>query len=684
MLRAVVLVSAVAVAGALAQVSPALPEAGAAPEGSPVAKHGALKTSGAKIVDKNNAAVTLRGMSLYWAGLGEVGAGDPYYNDAVIGWLAHDWKASVVRVAIPAAQKDGVGLDNAYNGATKGYADGDSALMVRKAVTVVEACIRRGMYVILDWHVHNKHEGNKNYSAKGAEFLGNMAKRYGQYPNVLFEPFNEPVSDNVETYVNPIITEIRKSSQNIIIVGSNGYSTQPNQVSLPGTNTNIAYSYHFYANEHPLSSHQSKIDAALNAGRAVFVTEFGTTSANGKTGHNEAATNTWITYLEQKNIGWINWEVGDRDEQSAILANGSRGTDGGPWTLKSAGTWARGKILSYNGSSGANYYPATTYSINVTAGEGGTVQKKVGSTVNNGPYSWKNVVTVAAVPNAGWEVVKWTGDAFGVLESMDITVYGLNYNMGVTFHNGGVIKNGHFGTGTSYWAVYKNSLLSPAPSAEISWDESQAGGAAMKITIATPGESPEVLSVFQGPNLNGLKFEQGRKYEVSFEARAASARTMVARASNNRAASATPYLSLPVNLGTTMSQFTGTFNMSAATVANGRLDFDVGGNAAAIYIRNVKVRDIGAATGVSRGAPAMLSASAWSVTRAGSAWQLRGPAEAGATAALYDTRGKTVKAMSAADGLNFGGAGIPAGNYFLVVKNRLGAEVFRAKVVMAK
>ncbi|MDR2693545.1 MAG: cellulase family glycosylhydrolase [Chitinispirillales bacterium] len=674
MLGAAVFVSAVAVGGAFAQISPQLPAPGEAPAGSPVAIHGALKTSGNKIVDKNNQAVTLRGMSLYWA---NTGAGGPYYNDYVVGWLVHDWKVSVVRAAIGVARKDDTFGGNA------GYADGDSAGMVNLARTVIEACIRRGTYVLVDWHTHNRNDAaGKN--TKGAEFLGNIAARYGSYPNVLFEPFNEPMDDNasVATYVAPIITRIRQSSQNLIIVGSSEWSRNPNGVTLSGNPTNVAFSFHFYTGTHSQGSFATNINSALTVNKAVVVTEFGTTPASGNGDVNESGTNTWITYLEEKGIGWMNWSICDLSETSGALVANSGGTSGGPWTTKQSGTWARNKIISYNGASGANYYPTNTYTVNVTAtpSDGGSVEKRKGGAVSNGPYNWKDVVSVKAVPNPGWEIKKWTGDASGSLESMETTITGVNLSMGVEFYNGGVIKNGHFSTGTGNWSVYKNGLAAQIPNATIAWDNSQPATPAVKATITAAGSNVEDLSVFQ----NGLTFEQGRRYELSFEAKGASARTLVARASNNRAVSATPYLSLTANLGTSMAPYTGTFNMTGATVTNGRLDFDIGANAAAVTIANVKLRDIGTATGVAHGAISKPAAVTWSIANVGGVPLLRGPADAGAKASIYDTRGKLVRSVSAVDGLNIGGAGLSAGNYLLVVKNGSGAEVLRSKVATAK
>ena len=666
MLGVAILVSFALVVGAFAQIIPALPEPGKAPEKSPVAIHGALKVSNGQIVDKDNKAVTLRGMSLFWA---NTGAGDQYYNENVISWLIHDWKVSVIRAAIGVAKKDATFDGNV------GYADGDSSGMVNKATSIIEACIKRGVYVLVDWHTHNA-DGAKDKNNKGAEFLGNIAKKYGQYPNVLFEPFNEPLqvgAGEVVSYVTPIVTEIRKHSQNIIIVGSPNWSQQPQNVSVSGTN--IAYSFHFYTKTHGKGTYSGNINSAMSSGKAVLVTEFGTTAADGgsnMSGVDLSGTNDWITFLEEKKVGWMNWSICNLKESSAALSGSGGG--GGPWTesmLSESGKWARNKILGYNGST---YYSNGTYSVTVTAGEGGKVEKKVGNTVKDGPYNYKDVVSVKAIPNAGWEVQQWTGDATGFSDSMATTILGLNLNMGVKFYNGGVIKNGHFTHNTGSWSASGNVLLTPIPTAALARDGSQ-----LKVTISQPGTSISDLFVSQ----TGLKLEQGRKYKLSFEAKGVSARKIVAKVSNGRSGTSTTYTTLEKDLTTTMTAYEQTFNMGS-TITNGRLDFEIGGSSTGVFITNVKLVDAGAGTGVARGEAIRPAVSSWSVANIGGAWQLRGPAEAGARVSIYDTRGKLLKSMSAADGLAIGGAGISAGNYLVVVKNSSGAEVMRSKVVIAR
>jgi len=408
------------------------------------------------------------------------------------------------------------------------------------------------------------------------------------------------------------------------------------------------------------------------------VTEFGTTNADGGSTSNPGVdlqgTNSWITFLETNKVGWMNWSVCHLNESSAALT-GVGGGSGGPWAesiLSQSGAWARNKIREYNNTA---YYTNNKYSITVTEGTGGTVQKKVGNTVNNGPYDFKTVVSVKAVPNSGWEFQNWTGDASGGNDSLTTTISGVNLNLGVKFYNGGVIKNGHFTFGTGSWSAAGNVLLTPIPAATVVRDGSQ-----MKVTITEAGSSTADLYVFQ----TGIRLEQGKKYELSFEAKGASARKIVARVSNSRAASATPYLNYDVDLTTTLSQFKRRFDMTAATVTNGRLDFDIGGSTTGLFITNVKLLDVGQGSGIAHGAVSRQAAGSWSVANVGGVPQLRGPAEAGATASLYDTRGKLVRSMSAVDGLTIGGAGISVGNYLLVVKNASGAEVLKTKVVMAR
>jgi len=129
-----------------------------------------------------------------------------------------------------------------------------------------------------------------------------------------------------------------------------------------------------------------------------------------------------------------------------------------------------------------------------------------------------------------------------------------------------------------------------------------------------------------------------------------------------------------------MTSYENEFTYTAATAANNRLRFQCGDAAGTWYLNDVRLEDLGGNTGVVAPAGLRPVRAAWSVVSSALGVQLRGPAEQGYRVSLYDTRGKLVRSMAAADGMPLGAAGMPAGSYLAVVKNRAGAEVFRSRV----
>lgn len=288
----------------------------------PVAQHGALHVSGGKIVGSNG-PVALRGMSFFWSQWS-----DAFWNASAVSLLANDWHASVVRAAM--------GVDSG------GYI-GNEARETARVRTVVDAAIAQGIYVVIDWH---DHDANLHVESAKA-FFREMATTYGQSPNVIFEVWNEPVEvpwTTVKSYAESVIPEIRaKGATNVVIVGSPHWSQDVDVAATdPLSDSNVAYSIHFYANtpahQQPL---RDKAALALDKGLALFATEWGTPSADGNGLVNEAESQAWLDFLRAHDVGWCNWSLFDKPEAASALVEGSSPT--GPWP--DASLTASGKFV---------------------------------------------------------------------------------------------------------------------------------------------------------------------------------------------------------------------------------------------------------------------------------------------------------------------------------------------------
>jgi endoglucanase len=293
---------------------------------SVVEQHGQLRVQGNRIVDQHGAPVQLRGMSLYWSQWIP-----KYYTANTVKWLRDDWKVTVVRAAM-AVKPDGYEKNPVAERA--------------KVIAVVDAAIELGIYVIIDYHAHTAHENLPQARA----FFADMARRYGDSPNVLYEPYNEPLDVSwikvLKPYHEAVIDSIREfDPDNIVIAGTRNWSQQVAEAAAnPVERSNVAYTLHFYANTHGQSL-RDDAQKALDRGAALFVTEYGTTDASGDGKVNEAATRRWWAFLDRNSIGHLNWSVADIRESSAALFPGAS-PDGGwtPGQIKPSGILVREEL----------------------------------------------------------------------------------------------------------------------------------------------------------------------------------------------------------------------------------------------------------------------------------------------------------------------------------------------------
>lgn len=296
---------------------------------TPVAVHGQLSIVGNRLKDKNGNNYQLRGMSMFWSNWQ-----GKFWNYETIKWLRDDWNCNVVRAAM------GISPDD-----NSGYL-GNPDIERQKMITVIEAAIDLGIYVVVDWHSHKA----ENETAEAKAFFSEIAQKYGSYPNIIYETYNEPVTSwsVIKTYHNAVVSEIRKyDTKNTIILGTPFYSQNIDEATnSPLTGSNLSYALHYYAASHTF---WNSVGTVSGKGYYVFVSEFGTCDASGAGSVDAGNSNTWWNTLDQYGVSWCNWAVSDVNEAAAIVKPGSSPKGGwNPTTdLTPSGVLVRNKLRGY-------------------------------------------------------------------------------------------------------------------------------------------------------------------------------------------------------------------------------------------------------------------------------------------------------------------------------------------------
>ena len=271
--------------------------------------YGQLSVSGTKIVSSNGSPVQLQGMSLFWSNWQ-----GSYYKKSTVEWLRDDWCINIIRAAMA------VDVDNS------GYMH-NKAAELKKVEDVIDAAIDLGIYVLVDFHSHHASDAAEELVA--LEFFDHISSKYGDYPNIIYEPFNEPLqvswSNVVKPYHEKLIAAIRKNdANNIIVLGTPSWDQKVDEASDdPVEGDNIAYALHYYASTHKQSL-RNTAQYAINKGLCLFVTEYGICEANGDGVIDEVEAGLWWDFLDANDISHCNWSISDKDEAaSAIQTNTS-------------------------------------------------------------------------------------------------------------------------------------------------------------------------------------------------------------------------------------------------------------------------------------------------------------------------------------------------------------------------
>jgi len=334
-------------------------------EGTVFERYGVLQIIDGQLCDESGGPVQLKGMSTFGMQWPD---GHWIMTDEVFDVLADDWECDIIRIAMYINEG--------------GYRDVPN-LILERVETVINLASQRGMYVLVDWHVHVPGDPmHESYLTAGLSnqampdeflalkdtnpgwtgpqvFFAYIAQKYGTQGNILYEPANEPNnlgsheerfevwSSKLKPYYESIIMAIREYDENgIIICGTDSWSQYVDSpIKDPIDDANVMYTLHFYAGTHDAGYGQDAnepeiegeywlrkmTDNALSNGLAVFCTEWGTSEATGDGGPYIEFATRWVNYMEDRGISWCAWSLSKKNEVSAAFNYRTSPTPEGSW-----------------------------------------------------------------------------------------------------------------------------------------------------------------------------------------------------------------------------------------------------------------------------------------------------------------------------------------------------------------
>lgn len=286
----------------------------------PVKQNGWLKIKGTQLVNEKEQPVVLHGMSFGWHNLWP-----RFYNKGAVHELVTNWHSTVIRASM------GIELNDS------GYLKSPKK-SVKLMTHVIDACIKKGVYVIIDWHDHNIH------TKEAVAFFTTMSAKYKNYPNIIYEVFNEPDYETwpeVKKYAEEVIAAIRANDKkNIILVGCPKWDQeilQPANDPIKGY-SNLMYTMHFYAGTH---KHwlRDRTDEAIAKGLPVFVSECAGMEASGDGPLDVAEWNAFKKWMDEKKLSWCAWSVSDKKETCSVLLPSAKSK--GKWKEEDVKEWGK-------------------------------------------------------------------------------------------------------------------------------------------------------------------------------------------------------------------------------------------------------------------------------------------------------------------------------------------------------
>ena len=268
---------------------------------------GRLRVVDGKLCSESGEPVMLRGVSTNGLITAEDLLNEPLFEE-----LSRDDGVNLVRLAM---YTYGVGV---IGYCTNGDKDRHKADIVKG----VELARSNDMYVLVDWHILSDGDPN-SYLDEAKLFFAEMAERFADYDNVLYEICNEPNGvdwPTVKRYAEQIIPVIRgKDPASVIIVGNPDWSKDLYSVAAdPLDFENILYTLHFYAATHG-QEFRDMTEELSREGLPIFVSEYGVTASNGGQPRDLESADLWIELLERENISYCLWSFSKAPEACSVV-----------------------------------------------------------------------------------------------------------------------------------------------------------------------------------------------------------------------------------------------------------------------------------------------------------------------------------------------------------------------------
>lgn len=288
---------------------------------------GKLHVEGTHLTDEDGNIVQLRGISTHG-----IAWFPDYVNYDSFQTLRDEFGANVVRLAM-------------YTGENGGYCTGGDKDSLKKLVeNGVDYATELDMYVIIDWHILSDNNPN-TYKTEAIAFFEEMSKKYADNDHVIYEICNEPNGgtswEEVKSYAEEVIPVIRRNHKDaVILVGTPAWSQDVDKAAAdPIDSDNIMYVLHFYAATHK-DDLRNKMTAAIDGGLPVFISEFSICDASGNGGLDYDSAKKWLDVINEYQIGYVGWNLSNKNESSAILKQSCNKTSGYTMDdLSDSGKW---------------------------------------------------------------------------------------------------------------------------------------------------------------------------------------------------------------------------------------------------------------------------------------------------------------------------------------------------------